>query len=72
MRPIPLFAAAVVLASAAWADPATEPLTVKGRWLAKQLDMMDVESKWIAACAASRTSSFWVRIPDGDWRLRLT
>jgi hypothetical protein len=51
MNALRLLAAAlgfVAAAGAAHAGGSTEEVSAKGRWLARKLDAMDVESKWIA------------------------
>lgn len=56
-----LFAAALLVASAAWAGPATETVAPSGRWLAAQLEALGVESKWIAGHHIDWRSG----LPDG-------
>ena len=61
-----VLAAAIFSAGLAIADPATETVSPKGRWLAKRLDAMGVETKWIAGARIDWRTG----LPDGrpEWR----
>jgi len=62
---IALLAAAVVVAGAAFADPASQSVSPKGQWLAAQLDGMGVETKWLAGLHIDWRSG----LPDGRLEL---
>ena len=56
-----VLAAALVVASGAFAGPASQTVSPQGRWLAAQLDGMGVELKWIAGSHIDWRSG----LPDG-------
>jgi len=56
-----VLAAALVVASGAFAGPVSQTVSPQGRWLADKLDTMGVETKWIAGSHIDWRSG----LPDG-------